>query len=234
VFVQHNQTIFKPKNIQKMNEVNDLNKQQIELQRIQINLVKEQARAREISFAKESLNKGIIDQTNAAFTMRKEIISSILTNEQKSLDLAQKKLDIENRIKDAKFEQSLITANPNRDTFIAEKSRMARDIFEKPNRETQSFEAEKSRALISDKQNLLNVASQRGATLKQMQEIVEAKDFQQAQTKLAEIINQEGSQLQESVTISARYFLDAVKGGSEILLKTKNLLNLIFNSFVKF
>ena len=217
---KENETQIKLKEIEiaKLTTTSEKAKQDLELQRNQVTLLKTQAQVRDQIYAKDVLNKAIQDQINSAYNMRKEMIVSVLTNEQKSIDLAQKQLDIQNRISDAKFKTSLInSSNPNEDPFIAQRKTQLREINLPAQRELAAYETEKQRALITDKQSMVSLASQRGATLEQMSGITNAKTFEEAQKKLAEVINQEGNQFENSVKTAASYFFDTIKGASVIL-----------------
>jgi TP901 family phage tail tape measure protein len=204
--------------VEKIGKISERAKQDLDLQRSQASLLEKQAQVRDQLYAKDILNKTIQDQINSAYSMRKDMIVSVLTNEQKSIDLAQKQLDIQNRISDAKFKTSLInSSNPNEDPFIAQRKTQLREINLPAQRESIAYEMEKQRALIADKQSMVSLASQRGGTLDQLTAITNAKTFEDAQTKLAEVIDQEGTQFENAVKLSANYFLDTIKGASVIL-----------------
>jgi TP901 family phage tail tape measure protein len=94
--------------LQTMNAQNEIGKQLLAIFALQVDVAKKTSAEREKNNAREALNKAIVDQQNNALKMQKDILTTRLDLEQKSLQYNRERLGILRDIADINFERSTL------------------------------------------------------------------------------------------------------------------------------
>jgi hypothetical protein len=185
-----------------------------------VRLITESSQIRKQDIASQNLISTIISKQNYAYNLQKEIINAKITNQQKDIELEQKKLEIANKVADAQFKISLINKqNANEDPYIAQRADQLRNIDLIAKREKESFSFEERKNDLSNRQSIVNLANQRGATVTQLKDITNAGSTESAMKKLEEVFSQEGSAFEKRVTTAGDLFFDSIKKSAELMLE---------------
>jgi TP901 family phage tail tape measure protein len=102
------QIVAEEAKLQTMNAQNEIARQLLAIFTLQVNVAKQTSKDREKNNAREALNKAIVDQQNNALKMQKDILTTRLDLEQKSLQYNKERLGILRDIADINFERSTL------------------------------------------------------------------------------------------------------------------------------
>ena len=170
--------------------------------------------------AQDSLQKTIVDRNNAAINLQKDLYSATFSTQQRVIELAQKELEIRNKINDSLFKASNINSqNPNEDPFIAQRRDQLRNIQLPAQREMQAFDLEKRKAELSDRQSIFNAAMQKGASPTQLKQLSESKNLEDSYKILGEVLSEQGNSFTKNVETAAKYFYESMIGTAETVHK---------------
>lgn len=186
----------------------------------QLKSIKESSKVRQLQNAEEAMNLALAKEQNYLFTLRKDLFSSALSQQQRLLEVKQKELDLQNKINDSLFKATNINSeNPNEDPFVSQRREDLRNISLPAERERQAFNIEKSKAEIADRQNIFNIATQKEASLEDLKKLSESKDLEESYKILTDIINKQGSNFTSSVQTAGNYFYQSMVGTAETVHK---------------
>ena len=186
---------------------------------IEKNAIREQFEINRKNTTELSYQKAILDRINSATSFRKDVLTAQITLQQKSFDLEQKSLDIQNKISDSQFKRSNINfANPNEEASISQSREERRNIGTSFEREMRQIQADIQKENLSNKQNVFNTAVQKGATPKQLEDITNSENYQQAYNILDEVLTNNTNGFEKAVTNAGAYFYEASTKGAKLIV----------------